>query len=140
MCVVFDAGLAFAVLYGKLYGKRRFGGSLIFVNFDAVAFKRGEKVVDLLRGVHFSGKRIVDFDVKQIAALFANGNERLYRFVFFFKKNLRHKSSRSKRAFSGPSGRPTDRQIAGLLKKSCRHTRWAGRARARFGSFTPVHS
>src|SRR5262249_16597971 len=68
------------------------------------------------RRVYFGRKRIVDFVVKQIAALFANGNERFYRFVFFFKKNLRHKSSRSQQAFSGPSGRPENRQKRRLLK------------------------
>src|SRR5215831_8730070 len=89
--------------------------------------------------MHFGRKRIVDLVIKQVAALFADGNERLYRFVFFFKKNLRHKSSRSQRAFLGPSGSPTD-QIPVCSRKFRSHTRWAGRAVARFGTFFPAHS
>src|SRR5262249_33846514 len=89
MPVVLDAGFALTVLAGKLYRQRRFGRGLVLVDFDTVAFKGGEKVVDLLRGMHFSRKRVVDLVIKQVTALFADGNERLYRFVFFFKKNLR---------------------------------------------------
>ena len=93
--VVFKAaGFAIAVFDGKFDSKSGFGGSLVFVNFDAIAFKGGEKVVDLFRRVHFGRKRIVDLVIEQVAALFADSNERFYRFVFFFK-NLRHKSSRS---------------------------------------------
>src|SRR5262245_40579410 len=117
MPVLLHAGFAFTVLDGKLYSQRRFGRGLVFVDFDTIAFKRGKKVVDLFRGMHFGRKRVVDLVVKQVAALFADGNERLYRLVFFFKKNLRHKSSRSQRAFLGPSGSPTDRQMPVCFKK-----------------------
>ena len=40
--------------------------------------------------MHFGGKRIVHFVIKQVAALFADRDQRAYCFVFFFK-TLRHK-------------------------------------------------
>jgi hypothetical protein len=40
--------------------------------------------------MHFRRKRIVHFVVKQIPALFAHGNELLYRIIFFFKTHCCH--------------------------------------------------
>src|SRR5579859_1106608 len=41
--------------------------------------------------MHFRRKRIVHFVIKQVAALFAQCNQRFYCFVFFFQNLLRHK-------------------------------------------------
>ena len=104
---------------GKLDSQSRLCRGLVLVNFDTIAFKGGEKVVDLFRGVHLGRKRIVDFVIKQIAALFADDNERFYRFVFFFQKNLRHKSSRSQQQFEGlRAGRTTGKRRLETQKKS----------------------
>ena len=104
MSVVFESGFTI-VLDRQFYGQRRFGCRLVFVNLDTVALKSGQKVIDLFRRVHLGRKRIVHFVVKQVAALFADGNEGFYRFVFFFK-NLRHKSSTQSPAFRGPQNGP----------------------------------
>ena len=73
--VAFFGAFAFAGIGGHFDGARRFRGRLVLVNFDTVAFKRGEKVVDFFRGMHFRRKGIVYFVVQQVAALFANGDE-----------------------------------------------------------------
>ena len=89
--VFLDDGFAFAGYGGHFDGARGFGRRLIFVNFNAVAFKRREKVVDLFRGMHFRRKGIVYFVIQQVAALFADGDELAYRIIFFFKADYCHK-------------------------------------------------
>ena len=47
------------------------GGRGVFVDFDALALKSGEQLIDIFRGVFLEGKKLDHFVVKQIAALFA---------------------------------------------------------------------
>jgi hypothetical protein len=41
--------------------------------------------------VHFSRKRIIHLVIEQVTAFFSNGDQLLYRFVFFFKTHCCHK-------------------------------------------------
>ena len=91
VCIVLDDGVAVAGFRGNFHRARGLGRRLILVNLDAVSFKCGEEVVDLFRGMHLRRKRIVYFVVEQVSALFANGNELLYRIIFFFKTYCCHK-------------------------------------------------
>src|SRR5277367_6134244 len=84
-------GVTFAGHGGHFDGTRGFGRGLILVNFNAVAFKCREKVVDFFRGMHFRRKGIVYFVIQQVAALFADGDELAYCIIFFFKTDYCHK-------------------------------------------------
>ena len=76
---------------------RGLGRRLIFVNFDAIALKGRQQIVNFFRGMHFGRKRIVHFVIQQVAALFADGNELPYCLIFFFQTRCATNSSSNHR-------------------------------------------
>src|SRR6266478_1432010 len=90
VAVVLSRPVAIGLFDRQLHRARRFRRRLILVNLDTVPLERRQQIINLFRGMYFGGQRIVYLVIKQIAALFADRNQRAYCFVFFFK-TLRHK-------------------------------------------------
>src|SRR5208283_1524228 len=88
--IVLDHRVVIALLDGHFHGARRFGRRGVFIDLDSIALESRQQVVDFFRRMDFRGERVVDLIVQQVAALLADGNELLYRIIFFFQARSRH--------------------------------------------------